>query len=94
MIVGTIASILMGAVVPIFAFITGDTIDSFQSTSTLRDKAKENLLYYTYLGVGALGVGILMYSAWMIAGERQAYKCRKAYFQALLRQEPGWFDCQ
>lgn len=37
MIVGTIASILMGAVVPIFAYITGDTIDSFQSSETLRD---------------------------------------------------------
>ena len=28
----------------------------------------------------------------MIASERQAIACRKAYLKALLRQEIGWFD--
>ena len=33
-----------------------------------------------------------MTACWIIAGERQAIRCRKIYLDALLKQEIGWFD--
>lgn len=44
------------------------------------------------IGGGVLVAGWLMFACWMIAGERQAIACRRAYLQSLLRQEIGWFD--
>ncbi len=38
------------------------------------------------IGAGALVAGWLMFACWMIAGERQAIACRRAYLQSLLRQ--------
>jgi len=31
-------------------------------------------------------------STWMITGENQTIRFRKAYFSAILKQEVGWFD--
>ena len=54
--------------------------------------ARQTMFYFFYLGAGIFVAGWLMYGCWMIAGERQAIACRKAYLRALLRQEIGWFD--
>jgi ATP-binding cassette, subfamily B (MDR/TAP), member 1 len=93
MVVGSICSIIMGAFIPIFALLTGNMIDAF-GTSEIYDEAKKNLFNYLYLGVAALVIGTTMFSGWMIAGERQGARCRREYFQSLLKQEIGWFDCQ
>lgn len=94
MVFGSISSAAMGAAIPIFAYLTGNMIDSFSTSSDIYAEAKQNLLYYIYLGVGALMVGTAMFSSWMIAGERQAARCRRNYFESLLRQEMAWFDLQ
>ena len=44
------------------------------------------------IGGGAFCAAWLMYACWMVAGERQAIKCRKEYLRSLLAQEIGWFD--
>ena len=31
-------------------------------------------------------------SCWIISGENQSIKYRRAYFSAILKQEVGWFD--
>ena len=41
---------------------------------------------------GVFLAGWIMFATWMIAGERQAIACRKAYLNSLLSQEIGWFD--
>ena len=69
-------------------------IDSFGSDSDILGEAKHNMLLYIYLGVATFFVASIMYSGWMIAGERQAVKCREEYFKSLMKQEVGWFDTQ
>ena len=44
------------------------------------------MFLFFYLAAGIFCAAILMYGCWMIAGERQAIACRKAYLKALLRQ--------
>jgi len=37
-------------------------------------------------------VGYLQVAFWTIAGEKQIKKIRKKLFQAILRQDIGWYD--
>ena len=50
------------------------------------------MFQFFYIAAGAFCLAWLMYACWMIAGERQAIKCRKSYLKSLLAQEIGWFD--
>lgn len=38
------------------------------------------------IGAGVFVASWLMFACWMIAGERQAIRCRKVYLRALLNQ--------
>lgn len=77
MVIGSITSAAMGAAIPIFAYLTGNMIDSFNTSNDIYAEAKKNLLYYIYLGIGALVVATVMFTSWMMAGERQAVRCRR-----------------
>jgi ATP-binding cassette subfamily B (MDR/TAP) protein 1 len=44
------------------------------------------------IGLGSFICSFIMFSTWMIAGERQANYYRKHYFKALLNQDIGWYD--
>lgn len=92
MLVGSLAAITMGVAYPAFSFIMGKMIDNFASPDEMVDKAKDTMLIFIYVGIGALFAGWLMFACWMITGERQAIACRKAYLRSLLKQEIGWFD--
>ena len=83
----------MGACFPIFAFLTGDIIDSF-GEQEIMTAATNNLYKNLVVGGLAFVMGFTMFSAWTISGERQAVKCRKEYFRSILRQEIAWFDLQ
>jgi ATP-binding cassette, subfamily B (MDR/TAP), member 1 len=84
--VGVIGSVIMGAAMPTFAFITGSMIDSFGQEGQVLDDARKNMYYYFGLGGLVLVVGSLSYASWMISGENQAVQCRKEYFKSLLQQ--------
>jgi ATP-binding cassette, subfamily B (MDR/TAP), member 1 len=87
-------SVLIGVVLPAFAYLTGNMIDSFHDASTVEGTTKNNLYSYIGLGVGAFVVGTAMFFGWMLLGERQALRCRKIFFESLIRQEIAWFDTQ
>lgn len=87
MIVGTIAALVMGAAMPVFALLWGDVTDSFlQSGQDMVDAAATVLYQFIGIGVGVFIAGFLMFGCWMISGERQGIKCRKEYLKSLLRQ--------
>ena len=48
--------------------------------------------YYAILGVIIMLVGYLQNMLWNTAAERQIYKIRLRFYQAILRQETAWFD--
>ena len=77
MAVGSICSVIMGAALPLFYFITGDMINTFNEGDNIKSLALENLIRYIILAVSSLILGMIMFSFWMITGERQAMRCRK-----------------
>jgi ATP-binding cassette, subfamily B (MDR/TAP), member 1 len=94
MVVGTLGGLALGASTPVFILFWGQFTDVFSSNiDVIVEEAKNQLLKFIYLGIGALLLGWAMVTGWTITGERQAVACRKAYFASLLRQEIGWFDC-
>lgn len=48
--------------------------------------------YLFLLGVGAFVFSFVMFATWMKTGERMGIAIRKAYLEAILRQEVEWFD--
>lgn len=69
MIVGSIASLAMGAALPAFALLWGQMTDSFGEGGDAMVNAARNVMYdFIYIGIGALIAGWLMFACWMIAG--------------------------
>ena len=56
--------------------------------------AEVNIIVYEFIGVGlaALIVAYIQISFIQTAAERQVYKIRLRYYQAVLRQDIAWFD--
>lgn len=96
MIVGSIAAAANGAALPAFSLLWGNMTDAFSSSTNnpdlMVDKARSVMWNFLEIGVGVFLASWLMFACWMIAGERQAIRCRKVYLRALLNQEVGWFD--
>lgn len=72
MLMGTLASIITGTAIPIFAYISGSMIDAFQNSNQIYEEARKNLYYYLALAVGAGAMAMAMFTGWTIAGERQS----------------------
>ena len=94
MAVGTIASVMIGTAMPLFAIISGNMIDAYGSYQDLEPKARQHLFSYLYLAAGSFITALIMFFCWKVTGGRQSVKCRKEYFRSLMRQELAWFDDQ
>jgi ABC-type multidrug transport system fused ATPase/permease subunit len=128
MIIGSIASIANGCIMPVFLLVFTGIIDSFSSfgsslcgysslNSTLNNtsnqtagnssaaatvlasaitKLQDQLKTQSYYLIGlALITMILQYfqiAFWLMPAEKQTNKIRNAFFQAILKQDIGWFD--
>jgi ATP-binding cassette, subfamily B (MDR/TAP), member 1 len=69
MIVGSIASLAMGTTLISFALLLGEMTDSFNKGGDEMVKvAKDVMLKFIYVGIGALVAGWLMFACWMISG--------------------------
>ncbi|XP_054768746.2 ATP-dependent translocase ABCB1-like [Lytechinus pictus] len=56
------------------------------------DTMQEYAVIFSYIGVGVMVFAYLQTSMWTLACERQIYKIRQAFFDAILHQEIQWFD--
>lgn len=127
MIIGSIASIANGCIMPVFLLVFTGIIDSFSSfgsslcgysslNSTIYNttnqtagnsaaasvlasamkKLQDQLKTQSYYLIGlALITMILQYfqiAFWLMPAEKQTNKIRNAFFQAILKQDIGWFD--
>lgn len=86
MFVGSICAVAIGVTMPAFAYIWGGMTDSFNDIDVIVEEAKQRMLIFIYIGIGALFAGWLMILTWTVVGERQGMACKKAYLKALLRQ--------
>jgi ATP-binding cassette subfamily B (MDR/TAP) protein 1 len=100
---GWLLALIAGGIVPWFSFFMGDTFDAFDPAvasdanlaageDTTLDKLRE--LLWIFLGLsGGVWVFCYLYSAILISlAQSISEKTRKAYVEAIFKQECGWFD--
>ncbi|KAF0430296.1 P-loop containing nucleoside triphosphate hydrolase protein [Gigaspora margarita] len=108
MVVGSIASLALGAAIPVMTILFAGFINTFfvfvlqQNTcypecraaaeQQLDDGVRNYALQFIGLGVAVFAAGYLQMCLWMIAGERQANRLRSLYYSAILRQDITFFD--
>eukprot|EP00095_Tigriopus_kingsejongensis_P007959 snap_masked-scaffold1653_size32093-processed-gene-0.0 protein:Tk07959 transcript:snap_masked-scaffold1653_size32093-processed-gene-0.0-mRNA-1 annotation:"P-glycoprotein" len=93
MLVGLLASIVMGASTPIYAILFGEVLGVLSEDP---ESARENVAYYCILFlVTGIVVGLAMFlqiSMFSVAGEYLTLRMRKMSFESMLKQEMAWFD--
>ena len=90
---GGLASIIMGASMPVYAYIFASVLGALSKDS---DVARQESALYSiaFLVVGVV-VGLAMFfqvAMFTVAGEHLTLRMRKMAFAAMLKQEMGWFD--
>ena len=92
-IVGTIAAIANGALMPIWIKFFGDLIGSGSDpTVDHAKKAITFLIIFMIIGVAYLVFYVPQYVCWGIYGAKISARARKRCFQDLLRQDIGYYD--
>jgi len=92
---GVLGAIINGSLQPLSLILFGDIINAFGPTATaddLLDAVRTAAIWLTVLGGGALLAGSAEVGGFTWSGLRQANTIRRLYFQAILRQEVGWYD--
>ncbi|RZC33786.1 multidrug resistance protein 1, partial [Asbolus verrucosus] len=92
--VGCAASIVMGCSMPAFAVIFGDIMGvlSEQNETYVRKETDKFCIYFVIAGVASGIATFLQIFMFSIAGEKLTMRLRSKMFQAMLRQEMGWYD--
>ncbi|CAG2162164.1 unnamed protein product [Oppiella nova] len=91
---GSVMAFLMGLIIPAFATVFGQILNTLSQSST--DQIEDDVLLYSMLFV-AIGVAAALLSfaqmfLFGICGERLTMRLRRMVFTAMLRQEVAWFD--
>ncbi|ONM13122.1 ABC transporter B family member 19 [Zea mays] len=93
---GSMGALAHGAAMPFFFLLFGDLINGFGKNQTdlrtMTDEVAKYALYFVYLGLVVCVSSYAEIACWMYTGERQVIALRKAYLDAVLRQDVGFFD--
>ncbi|XP_055920973.1 ATP-dependent translocase ABCB1 [Eupeodes corollae] len=91
---GSISSIIMGCAMPAFALLFGGILQILASDDSTYIRTNTNIysLYFVLCGV-VIGIAtFLQIFTFGIAGELLTERLRGMVFEAMLKQEIGWFD--
>ncbi|KAL6650844.1 hypothetical protein ACP70R_009769 [Stipagrostis hirtigluma subsp. patula] len=93
---GSLGAVAHGAAMPLFFLLFGDLINGFGKNQrhlrAMTDEVAKYSLYFVYLGLVVCVSSYAEIACWMYTGERQVIALRKAYLDAVLRQDVGFFD--
>uniref|UniRef100_A0A3B4BAP2 Uncharacterized protein n=1 Tax=Periophthalmus magnuspinnatus TaxID=409849 RepID=A0A3B4BAP2_9GOBI len=104
--VGTVAAMGSGVLLPLMCVVFGTMTDSFvdyskvpnithnniMANSTLQEDMTRYAIYYSIMGATMMVTGYFNISFWTLAAGRQVKRIRKLFFHAIMQQEIGWFD--
>ncbi len=93
--IGVMAAVMMGLVLPAFALLFGGVIEEIGPGSTIKqigDGIKNISIVFFYVAAGILFFGFLNFGLWMMVAERIGMHFRVKYLEAVLRQDVEWFD--
>ena len=94
-VVGSITSFLLGAMLPLLYFFAGQIINEICPTTphtTIGDKIKTGSLPFFYVLAPIFIFGFLSFGLWILVGERVSTHFRVHYLRAVLRQDVEWFE--
>ncbi|EMD49172.1 bile salt export pump, putative [Entamoeba histolytica KU27] len=66
---------------------------NYEIMNSISDTINKLVLKMLYFAIGNMVAGFLQTICFFVLSEYQGIKIRSLYFKALLRQDPGWFDC-
>ncbi|XP_060520271.1 ATP-dependent translocase ABCB1-like [Cylas formicarius] len=94
LIVGSIGAALMGCSMPIFAVIFGSILQVLENTDADYVRSETNKYCLYFVGAGGLAAISTFLQVYMfgVAGEKLTLRLRSQMFEAMLRQEMGYFD--
>lgn len=91
---GSLGAALMGFSMPIFAILFGNIVQVFDNPDHdyVRSETDKYSLYFVLAGVLAMVATFLQMYMFGRAGQKLTYRIRSRMFQAMLKQEMGYFD--
>ncbi|KNE63236.1 hypothetical protein, variant [Allomyces macrogynus ATCC 38327] len=93
LVVGIFMGTINGLLLPAFGLVLSETLAMFQYTGQeLRDRAFTWLMVFIGLTVANFVINLFQFGCFGVAGERLTRRIRETTFQAMLRQDMGWFD--
>ena len=99
-----ICSIGSGLPIPLMIVVFGQLVGNVSEQSTISANSQsaasligggsrnKQVLYLVYLAIAEFGLTFISTAGWQHTGRRIARKVRERYFEALLRQNVGFFD--
>eukprot|EP00198_Chlamydomonas_reinhardtii_P007814 XP_001697151.1 MDR-like ABC transporter [Chlamydomonas reinhardtii] len=93
-VIGTIAALGNGALLPLVAIFFGNFTDTFGSpgSGNFMSSVTDVTLKFLYLAAGAAVGSYLECCLWMYTGNRQANRLRTRFLRAVLHQDVAFFD--
>ncbi|CAF1305591.1 unnamed protein product [Adineta ricciae] len=94
LLIGEIASLIFGAIMPAFALVFANVFGALAETD--QQKQEDEIRTYTYtiflIGLGGAIFQMISSTALAKAGEELTARMRAISFRTMLKQEIGWFD--
>ncbi|KAI8878309.1 P-loop containing nucleoside triphosphate hydrolase protein [Backusella circina FSU 941] len=94
--IAAICSAGTGALTPISIIFMGSILNSLSEKlnqpSELLDATMPVILIFVYMGTGILVASYVSNCFWVLTGENQAARIRKAYMNSIMHQDMSWFD--
>ncbi|XP_022900124.1 ATP-dependent translocase ABCB1 [Onthophagus taurus] len=92
--IGCITSVIMGCAMPVFAILFGEILGVLSNDVPEYVRTETNKYCVLFLVAGIVTGFATFLQLWTfgIAGERLTMRLRSRMFEAILRQEIGWFD--
>lgn len=92
--IGCIASVLVGSSFPMFAVLFAEVFDVLKGNDPDEIRSQTNIYNFLFIGIGIVaGLGSFLQSYMFgIAGVRLTTRLRIDAFKAMLHQEMAWFD--
>lgn len=87
-----------GTGLPLFSLVFGNLTNSLappadgEYNPNIIDQASVSSSFFVYIGIGVAICNFVSMGVFMTVSERLSGRIRKAYFEAIIRQEIGWFD--
>ncbi|ETO26882.1 hypothetical protein RFI_10251 [Reticulomyxa filosa] len=89
---GIVSSAAMGCVMPVFATLFREMINSLVYAEKRQKKALDVVYYFIIMGVSALILSVVSFAAWGYYGTKVGVAIRRDYYQILLKQEVAFHD--